>query len=964
MQQSRNIYHNILANYFSSQLLFIDGELQKKPNIRKCVEQPYQQTKAKLWDEVTDTLCNLDFIQAKSSAKMTYDLVDDFNTVLKVIPDNAENISQEKARQEQMEKYTRDLIACAKGKIKIEELDIPESITQWTQEQIYAEILRIKTNTTRSDKLKDFLNFLGQEADNLEEYAEYFKYLTVQQAWNWADSGPVGSAAQRRVSELKKSLLLCIPQTRPNWNPLPQAIKNLKEHEEAVTAVAITPDGKKAISGSVDKTCILWDLVSGKSIYLLNGHEGPITSVAMTPDGEKAVTASSDNTCIFWDLKKGQKIKTLFGHSHIVTAVAITPDGKLAISGSRDKTCILWDLHSKKVLKILEGHTEEVTTVAFINMGQNAISGSRDGTYIIWNLKSEKLVKSVTYSYMRHHFIIPISWDFKIKITPNDKNAISSLNDSCIVWNFKKYKKIRTLKGLTPWVTAVDITSDGKKAICSIYNKTCFLWDLKNGQVINTLTGHTDTVKDVAITPDGKRAISGSRDKTCILWDLNACISPMPLIGHTDQITTISITPNGKWLITCSKDYSCIIWDLKTGRKIKTLMDNPSGYITSLSLAQDGKNVLVGTSDYECIILNLCTGERIKTLKGHSTAITTTLITPDGRRAISGAESDTIFNETCIIWDLDSGQMIYSLDFISKVNSIALTPDGKRFILGSDINWSYDAVDQTCTIFDLEKGEELKALKGHKSGVTKVAITPDGKIAVSGSSDCTCIIWDLHTNQMIKIIHHNYYVNIISITPDGKKVITSSSDGICSLWDIRTGQEIYHLENYTTIVNDIAVTPDGKKVAFGSENGATIIWDLETYELLGPYLRNSEITSIAFFDDGLIVGDCSGKISFLNSEELNKSIFGIVTIRHIWDFKSKEYLQLSADCPFCGYRFSPEQKIIDTISVILINNNIEPEDSPCIKLVDEAWEHPGLISECPSCGEKLKFNPFIAGGDN
>jgi len=32
-------------------------------------------------------------------------------------------------------------------------------------------------------------------------------------------------------------------------------------------------------------------------------------------------------------------------------------------------------------------------------------------------------------------------------------------------------------------------------------------------------------------------------------------------------------------------------------------------------------------------------------------------------------------------------------------------------------------------------------------------------------------------------------------------------------------------------------------------------------------------------------------------------------------------------------------------------------------LPDESWEHQGLIGKCPNCGEKLKFNPFIAGGD-
>jgi len=119
---------------------------KRNPISRKCVELPFQQTSAQLWDEVTNTFCSLEFIQAKTVAKLTNELVRDFNNVLEVIPDNAENIRKEKARHERMDKYTRDLIAYAKGEIA--KLEIPESITPWTQEKIDAECERIRNNPT------------------------------------------------------------------------------------------------------------------------------------------------------------------------------------------------------------------------------------------------------------------------------------------------------------------------------------------------------------------------------------------------------------------------------------------------------------------------------------------------------------------------------------------------------------------------------------------------------------------------------------------------------------------------------------------------------------------------------------------------------------------------------------------------------------------------------------------------
>ena len=100
-------------------------------------------------------------------------------------------------------------------------MEIPASSTPWTQEKIDAEIERIKTNPTRVDKLNDFINFLGQEVNNLDNYANEFPHFTTQQAWNWTDSGPVGKAAEEMQSNTFKNLILRSSSTRPVFNKLP-----------------------------------------------------------------------------------------------------------------------------------------------------------------------------------------------------------------------------------------------------------------------------------------------------------------------------------------------------------------------------------------------------------------------------------------------------------------------------------------------------------------------------------------------------------------------------------------------------------------------------------------------------------------------------------------------------------------------------------------------------------------------
>jgi hypothetical protein len=87
----------------------------------------------------------------------------------------------------------------------------------------------------------------------------------------------------------------------------------------------------------------------------LEGHSGFVTGVAVTGDGKRAVSASDDHTLKVWDLEGGRELRTLKGHADTVWSVAVTADGKRAVSASWDKTLKVWDLESGRELRTLEG---------------------------------------------------------------------------------------------------------------------------------------------------------------------------------------------------------------------------------------------------------------------------------------------------------------------------------------------------------------------------------------------------------------------------------------------------------------------------------------------------------------------------------------------------------------------------------------------------------------------------------
>lgn len=302
----------------------------------------------------------------------------------------------------------------------------------------------------------------------------------------------------------------------PYFNFNCKQLINLNSHSASITALAVTSDNKKIISGSNDKTLRVWELETREHLFILNGHQDRIVSFALTPNSKLLISSSFDKIINVWDTESLNKIFSLKSWISIIyDAFHIIVDGIFIIIGI---DLFVW---------ITGFYTSTETFILLI----------------FFAFLFAFLPVLVSFPYFACHGITDANncdKDSKVIVTPDGTKAISGSRDKTLkVWDLTTHRQIIALRGHKDWITSMAVTSDGY-LISGSKDKTLKIWKLITCKELFTLTNHIAPVTCVGVTPDGLQIISASSDGILKIWNIETREEVRSINGHRSSVEAIA----------------------------------------------------------------------------------------------------------------------------------------------------------------------------------------------------------------------------------------------------------------------------------------------------------------------------------------------------------------------------------------------------------------------------------------
>jgi WD40 repeat protein len=616
-------------------------------------------------------------------------------------------------------------------------------------------------------------------------------------------------------------------------------------------------------------------------LQVLLGHNDWVTGVDYSLDGKSLVSSSYDDVTYLWDASDPQnpvQLKELEGDG-----AKFSPDNTiLATSNSSLGLIKLWDISNRaNPFEISEFSSTGINPgdgiIGFTSNGHSLITRSSDEsgnhTIEVWDISNPQ---SPASQYTFPGESAGMNRDGSI-LTINTVDEAG--NPVLTLWNISDPLSPVQLSSLpVEDVSEVAFSSDGNILAILGYDSAITLWDLSNVYApvqLGKLSGYSEGVSSIVFDPSGLNLVLGGTDGKVLLWYVgnSQSLSLQPyavLDAHSLDVDHMAFNKEGTVLVSGGNDGMIMLWDTK---KLNNPLEVEAPSENSISSSPDGKYIAAQDYDPESntgstVIWDVTDSTKPVQTSRLDTFASSAGFSPDSQRVVTGSTVTSGDQQTNIIqlWDVsDPKKPVSSKLEEGSLNQVVFSPNSTVLITSSD---DPETGDSVLTLWDLSKPESPTKFGLVKGGTGDIVFSTDGKMLAIPSYDNGEVgVWD--TSEAGKFNQVGSFAGgTIAFSPDGQRMAVSTSDpdgkSIVDLWEIAKWKDRKKLSTLDGM--DPVFSPNGKLLVTDVTDETNkdaynmMLWNLSdpsrpTSSTLTGHFK--PITSIAFRPDSSMFASAS-----------------------------------------------------------------------------------------------------------
>ena len=462
----------------------------------------------------------------------------------------------------------------------------------------------------------------------------------------------------------------------------------------------------------------------------LLGHEDDVTALAFSPDGRFAMTAGDDRTVRLWELPSCRCVRTFTTPKHTIDALYFDPNNLFALSTTAGGLMRLWSIAILCRPKAFRAPLQ-------LSLVTSAEEAGRQQS------EMERLCDEIRQAVKQKDYTAALEWTEQAKKQGGWESARTVLELEGVGDNIRRHTVresfdsalcTHTLRGHTDSVTCIAVSLDANLIASAGEDEVIQVWNIAEQKRVADIDGHRDHVRSIALTTDAKFLISGSRDGRVRIWNIDSGKNVRTFSERVMTITKIALNPQGRTVAIADGSGVIILWDVLENSVLARLSCQNGG-VNAIRFSRDGHSLAAGGTDGSVKIWNIRNSTPIHAFQDHQSPVTATALSVDMRRCFSADRSGKIIVRNL----LTNNQENAFQGHIGEISGLELLAD-TRFLFSS-------AKDGTVRVWNLtDSSLSSFAIEGHPAAVTAMRLEISGRRLVTGCADGVVRSWELLWN--------------------------------------------------------------------------------------------------------------------------------------------------------------------------------------------------------------------------